>query len=409
MTPEEMSTAQWIGEQRKKDKLESDRIKALPTAQQPPGIYMMSEAERMVANGRYDSPVEALNSNRGMLKAAAISVAKSAIKKSESFNVEYVDSYGIKLPPGYVKRGDLYVFEKPAEKAVPQDQVIEAPAEGTKAAESNAIEVLFDEETTNKAEHLRDKHDPKRRTAHVFRFPDDKPQILYRGISEQEFKTIQANKEADITGGKYSAPLEREFGAQYSLTAAEAIRSAFHDEKVKGVTGQPKYLLKVDARGKIFSHLDPRPLTNPELSKRGRYLIRADRINGNLGVSVRIPFKEVLSVESLGSVEKEARAKYEKPAEQAVPQDQVVEAPAEETKAAEKQADKPDTSKEKLQAVIPAAVAEVEQKQPELVKLRDFDNRGKLRKEIEMPPVDAARKLRARESSLKSLLDCITR
>lgn len=43
------------------------------------------------------------------------------------------------------------------------------------------------------------------------------------------------------------------------------------------------------------------------------------------------------------------------------------------------------------------------------VKIRDFDEKGRIGKEVEMHPEEAGRKLRARESAFKSLLDCLGR
>lgn len=45
----------------------------------------------------------------------------------------------------------------------------------------------------------------------------------------------------------------------------------------------------------------------------------------------------------------------------------------------------------------------------ETVKFKDFDEKGKLTKDVEKPPEEAARQLRGRESVFKSLLDCLGR
>lgn len=172
---------------------------------------------------------------------------------------------------------------------------------GLLSSSQHHIEAEFNNDTIDATEKLRDDFDSSRRTAHVFNFPSDRPQILYRGISQQELDYLKSNPEAPIMGGRYSAPVERVHGAQYALTPQEAARAAFHDERQKGVLGQEKYVIAVDAAGKQFSHMDPRPTTTPQLAGKGRYLIPKDRISGNLGVSTKIPFKDVIKITSIGS------------------------------------------------------------------------------------------------------------
>ncbi|MGB7195330.1 MAG: hypothetical protein WBD81_17890 [Collimonas pratensis] len=221
-----------------------------------------------------------------------------------------------------VSKGDLEGGAR-REESTARHEEQEPISKNTSSGVEHGVEVIFDNDTIDATEDLRDKFDPKRRTAHVFKFPADTPRILYRGISRQELDAIKRNPSADIMGGTYSTRLEQQHGAQYALTPAEAVRAAFHNEKEKGVKGQQKYLLKVDASGKTFAHLDPRPTTTPELAEKGRYIIPAERISGNLGVSVKIPFKDVLSVEELGTDEKVARAKYK-----TLPPEAPVETPA---------------------------------------------------------------------------------
>ena len=128
------------------------------------------------------------------------------------------------------------------------------------------------------------------------RFTDTKPVILYRGISQQELDDITST--GKVVGGKYSTPAEQALGAQWSATPEEATRAAFHDQKTKGVLGQQKYLIAVDASGKIFFGLETKRHTK---DTPGRYPLKD--ISGGIGVSIPVEFDEVLLIERVGTPE----------------------------------------------------------------------------------------------------------
>lgn len=165
----------------------------------------------------------------------------------------------------------------------------------TITSEKDKIRIVVDDETINLTEIAREEFDPVRREVQIARFTKEEDVILFRGVSQQELDNIR--KTGKITGGKFATPFEQEFGAQFASTLEEARRAAFHMEKEKGVKGQRRFVISVNAKGKLFGHEAPQfEAITPGLE--GMVIDKA-RITGNLGVSIKVTESEIIEIQEV--------------------------------------------------------------------------------------------------------------
>ncbi|MEE9365874.1 MAG: hypothetical protein V3W44_04220 [Dehalococcoidales bacterium] len=168
----------------------------------------------------------------------------------------------------------------------------EFEAQPAPAAEEGKVRVVQDDETIDLTEAAREEFDRERREVQVARFSEEEDVILYRGVSQQELDDIK--RTGQITGGTFSTPFERKFGAQFAATPEEARRAVFHSEEAKGVEGQKRFVISVNAKGKLFGHEAPQFEVTPQ-----RTVIDKSRITGNLGVSIKATESEILNIQEV--------------------------------------------------------------------------------------------------------------